>query len=49
MAKIILLLTIPIILLPMAFVWYLNIGGLIEWRRSHAVPNMRKEREKVTA
>ncbi len=35
---------IPVILFPAAFVWYLNIGGIV-----HAVREARTAREKKTA
>jgi hypothetical protein len=28
-----LVIAVPLILLPVAFVWYLNIGGLVAWVR----------------
>ena len=39
-----LVLAIPVILFPAAFVWYLNIGGVV-----HAVREARAAREKKTA
>ena len=39
--KFALLIAVPIILLPAMFVWFLNIGGLVEcWRKRHAVSKM---------
>ena len=37
-------LAIPVILFPVAFVWYLNIGGIV-----HAVREARATREKKAA
>jgi len=39
-----LVIAIPVILLPVAFVWYLNIGGVV-----HAVREARTARAKKTA
>ena len=39
-----LVLAIPVILVPVAFVWYLNIGGIV-----HAVREARTAREKEAA
>jgi len=39
-----LVLAIPVILFPAAFIWYLNIGGIV-----HAVREAKAAREKKTA
>jgi hypothetical protein len=39
-----LIVAIPVILFPVAFVWYLNIGGIV-----HAVREARAAREKKAA
>ena len=39
-----LVLAIPVVLFPAAFVWYLNIGGIV-----HAVREAKAAREKKTA
>jgi hypothetical protein len=44
MTLIALVLAIPVILFPAAFVWYLNIGGVV-----HAVREARAAREKRVA
>lgn len=47
-----LVIAIPIILFPVAFVWYLNIGGLVttlrEWRNAHFA-RRRRTTKPVTA
>lgn len=47
-----LIIAIPIILFPVAFVWYLNIGTVVaavrDWRKAH-FPSHRRTEKPVTA
>ena len=44
-----LILAIPIILFPAAFVWYLNIGGIVQAVREARVASEKKAEAKTTA
>ena len=45
-----LIIAVPLILLPVAFVWYLNIGGLVGLIREHREePATEKKGAKATA
>jgi hypothetical protein len=45
----ILVVTIPVILFPAAFVWYINIGGIIHLVREARAARARKAAAKVNA
>ena len=41
-------LAIPIVLLPVAYVWYLNLGGIARWMKRHGEEEA-PEQEKAEA